>query len=149
MFERAFILTGFIIRIMFEKKLVTDKLMSTEIQLKAFPCTGLTQYEKPWRSDSGSRAFEKYINNQPVEIKISHKELANQIVHCSHLSIIEDYGSLENGILLASDYLSETKLIHLPITLYKQIIKTLLEDKIIFQSDGFDPKTGKVFSIRD
>src|ERR1700686_5755428 len=57
MLDRAIVLSGFAIRRMFEKRLVTDKLRNVEIAVRTFSTKHKEKFRPPYVSDSGGMAF--------------------------------------------------------------------------------------------
>ncbi len=149
MFERAFVLSGFIIRRMVEKKLVTDRTASKTLKFKTFVLKELGPHEKPWVSDSGPKWFGK-INFEAPEIKeMNLKTFGHEVVHCSQLSFLNKHESMEASILLSSENFAEKRFIQMTIDEYKNVVQLVLSDKIKFQADGYHPETGEVFAVRD
>src|SRR5258707_13085492 len=69
MLDRAIVLSGFAIRRMFEKQLVTDKLRQVEIAVRTFPTKGLEGFRPPYVAESGGMAFQNY-NFDVAEMKL-------------------------------------------------------------------------------
>jgi len=149
MFERAFVLTGFIIRRMIEKKLVTEKTMLKSLSLKTFNFGELNQYEKQWVGMSGARGYGKIDFCNPSTINLNLKSFGNEIIHCSQLSFIQKHEFVTDGILIASDHHADKRLIQLTIEEYASIVKIIIDDQITIQGDGYHPDTGDVFTIRE
>ena len=149
MFERAFVLTGFIIRRMIEKKLVTDKTASKTLKFKTFVLMKLDSHEKPWVSDSGLKGFGK-INFDTPEIKeMNLKTFGHEVVHCSQLSFLNKHESIEPSILVSSEHFAEKRFIQMTIDDYTDVVQLVLNDQIKTQADGYHPESGEVFAIRE
>lgn len=149
MFERAFVLTGFIIRRMIEKKLVTDKTASKTLKFKTFVIAELESYEKPWVSDSGPKGFGKINFDNPEITEMNLKTFGHEVVHCSQLSFLNKHESIEASILVSSENFAERRLMQMTIDEYKHLVQLVLNDRIEMQGDGYHPETGEVFTVRD
>lgn len=82
MLERAFVLAGFAMRRMFEKRLVTDRLAAEIICIRTFN-SKLENFRRPYIGFSGGAAFQSYDFEAAGNQAMTINDLANEIIHSS------------------------------------------------------------------
>lgn len=148
MLERALTISGFAMRRMMERKLVTDLLQSKKIILRTINNPDKDGFSGPWIGDTGPRGAFQYDFSNPDKIELSIKNFGDEIVHASQIAIAYNFPSIEDGILIASDWHTKKRLLHVTPAEFKTIVATILDDEIISTADGYDAN-GKVFSRRE
>lgn len=146
MLERALILTAFSIRRMFEKKLVTDVLQGEQLQIRSFAAT--SDHRRPLMSQSGGEIFASYDFSKPKAETMKFGKLANEIIHSAQLLVLQDAGVVEDGLLVASDWGMERRLLHLTLDDFDTLVAKVLGDHVTFASDSWDPDTGEITATR-
>ncbi|MGD0185211.1 MAG: hypothetical protein ABSC25_08160 [Roseiarcus sp.] len=149
MLDRALILSGFAIRRMVEKRLITDKLTLEETVVRTFPSKGPGEFRPPCISHSGGSAFRSY-NFEKAEIKhLKIGDLANEIIHASQLMFVRDEDKIPTGLLVASDWHLKNRLLHLTIDEFTDLVKRVLDDQIRATGDHWDFQMGTVHATRE
>jgi hypothetical protein len=149
MLDRAIVLSGFAIRRMFEKRLVTDKLRNVEISVRTFSAKHKETFRPPYVSDSGGMAFQNY-NLEVAETKlIKIADLANEIIHASQLMFVDKEKMISTGLLIASDWHLRHRLLHLTIEEFTAVVKQVLDDFVRSTCDEWDHEKGKVRATRE
>jgi hypothetical protein len=100
MLERAIVLSAFVIRRLIEKRLVTDRLAEAQIQVRSFARTQDGNFQAPFRYSAGVSTALRYNYNLDEEITVSMRywDLANEIIHASHIMVISDEHPMSNGL---------------------------------------------------
>lgn len=149
MLERALILSGFVMRRMDEKRLITDELSKKKFRIVTFNLKeDLDKFSAPWISDTGPHRASLYDFSVPERVEMTVRKLGDEIIHASQLSIIHDYDQVEDGLLISSDYNVNKRLLHLSPDQYTEIVKQVLDDLIYSQMDGYNEDTGEVIARR-
>lgn len=148
MLDRALVLAAFAMRRMFEKRLVTDKLNAETIAVRIFKANAPPDFRPPYIGESGGNAFRNYdFECATVEItKIT--DVANEIIHSTQIMAVYGEETVLPGLLIASDWHQNSRLLHLTIEELNAIVGRVLSDFVKMTSDQRDPHTGKVKSIR-
>src|ERR1700733_10104290 len=105
-----------------EKRLVTDELRSKKIELRTFVASAEHEFRRPFHSQSGGDFFHNYEYASPVKEFFSLKGLADEIIHSSQLMTIHGADFIENGILVASDWHLQSRVIHLSPVQFKKFV---------------------------
>ena len=148
MLERALTLSGFVMRRMMERKLVTDLLQAQKISIRTINNPNKEEFSEPWISDTGPRGAFQYDFSNPDEIELSIKNFGDEIVHASQIAIAYNFCGIEDGILIASDWHNKKRLLHVTPAEYELIVAMILDDEIKSSVDGYGAD-GKVFSRRE
>jgi hypothetical protein len=114
MLDRALVLSGFAIRRMVERRLVTDKLRDDEFVVRTFPSKASGEFQPPFVYSSGF-SFDNYnfANAETQRLKLGY--LANEIIHISQLMFAHSEDKIPDGLLIASDWRMKDRLLHLTI----------------------------------
>jgi hypothetical protein len=148
MLERALALSAFCIRRMHEKHVVTDAFRAEKIAVRSFSAVK-EGFRQPFRRSGGGRAFSNYDLTMPVMVQLGRNDVANQIIHSSQLMVCFDEESIEDGILVASDWDMKIRLLHLSASEWTAFYTAVLDNYVRAESDFWDHQTGKVTSTRD
>jgi len=148
MLERAIVLAAFCIRRMSEKKLVTDEYASSSRRVRSFPARSGSDFRPPYHGRAGGTAFQNYAFDQPEWIALKPTELANEIIHSSQLMVLGEENFAEDGFLIASDRNLKRRVLHLSFEEFSEYATSVLDDRVRFTSDSWDPDSGKVTSVR-
>lgn len=147
--ELAIVLAAFVMRRMFEKKLVTDKLRRTNIPVKMFLSNCAIKFHKPFHSESGGATLHNYCFDS-IQIKhLKIYELANEIIHSSQLMFVNNEDKIPTGLLIASDQRMEKRLLHITLQEFEDIVQQVLDDEISIMTDKRDPETGVISATRE
>lgn len=148
MMERAIVLSAFAIRRMVEKKLVTDKLAAFKFDVRSFRAVAAPDFRPPFHGQAGGRAFSNYDFSRPATIKMAPGELANEIIHSSQLMVLDGEQFASDGFMIASDWNLSRRVLHLSFEEFEAFARLVLDDRVAFTSDQWDPETNKVHSAR-
>ena len=147
MLDRAFVLCGFAIRRMVERRVVTDRLRAEEFVVRAFPSRTPGKFRAPFVRSSGFDCHDyDFANAETNRLKIG--DLANEIIHASQLMFAHDEDGMPDGLLIASDRRMKDRLLHLTIDDFTDLVKRVLDDRVQFESDVRD-ETGAAHAIRE
>ena len=144
MLERAIVLAGFCIRRLIEKKLVTDAFAEMKLAVRSFPARSDGDFRPPHRGSSGGSAFRNYDFVASVILEMTAGELANEIIHSSQLMVLDGEEFAADGLLIASDWHWKRRVLHMSFDEFSAFTGSVLDDRVYFTSDGWDPETGKV-----
>ena len=147
MLERSLTLAAFCIRRMIEKRLVTDDLAATRIEIRTFPANA--DFRAPFHGRSGSEAYANYRLTEPSSVSMLLKDIASEIIHSSQLMIVGGDGVPQDGLLIASDWRLQKRILHFSITEFSDFVKLVLADRIGIMSEQWDPETNTVASTRE
>lgn len=136
MFERSFILCGFIIRRMSETRLITDALRDKKIHIRCFNRRKDAEVADSWRGYTGPRTLEGYAFEKPQKATLSVQEFGDEVLHASQLAIAYGFRKFADGILLASDKRYKKRLLHITPEEFKKVVELVLHDQIKFLADG-------------
>lgn len=149
MLERSLVLAAFCVRRLIEKRLVTDDFSRKRIELTTFASIRDGEFRRPFHYESGGSFFTNYDYAAPTKSFFTSKEIADEIIHSSQLMVIHGAGFIEDGILVASDWHLQRRLIHLSPPDFGDFVKAVLDNRVRSASDSWDPETGKVTSTRE
>jgi hypothetical protein len=149
MLDRAIVLAAFVMRRMFEKKLVTDKLASDKIYIRTFQNSGSKEFRQPFIGYSGGRAFQNYCFDKAVTKQLKISDVANEIIHSSQIMFVHEEKIIPTGLLIASDWHLKDRLLHLTIEEFSAMISQVLGDWVTIASDHWDFGTGRVNAKRE
>lgn len=144
MLERAIVLAGFCIRRMIEKRLVTDTFAESKRAVRSFPARSTEAFRPPFRSSSGGMAFHNYAFDAPANLEMTAGELANEIIHSSQLMVLDGEELAADGFLIASDWHLKKRVLHLSFDEFAAFAASVLDDRVYFTSDQWDPETGGI-----
>jgi hypothetical protein len=144
MLERAIVLAGFCIRRMIEKRLVTDAFAESKRVVRSFPARSAEVFRPPFRDSSGGMAFNNYAFDTPAILEMTAGELANEIIHSAQLMVLDGEEFAADGFLIASDWHLKKRVLHLSFDEFTAFAGSVLEDRVYFTSDQWDPETGRV-----
>lgn len=113
-FPRPPVLAGFAMRRMFEKRLVTDRLAAEIVIIRIFK-SKLNELRRPYVRWSGGAVFHSYDFEAAGTLEMTLNDLANEIVHSSQLMFADHEPSIPTGLLIASDWHLNKRLLHLTI----------------------------------
>ena len=147
MLERSLVLAAFCVRRLIEKRLVSDDFASTPFEVKTFTAIPDVEFRRPFHCDTGGSFFTNY-DCTAVKSCFKPKELADEIIHSSQLMVISGASFIEDGILLASDWHLQRRIIHFSPAKFRVFVTSVLDNEVKYGSDSWDPETGKVTSIR-
>jgi hypothetical protein len=147
MLDRALVLSGFAIRRMVERMLITDKLRDDEFVVRTFPSKAPGEFRPPFVRSSGFASFNNYhfANAETKRLKIG--DMANEIIHASQLMFAHNEDGIPDGLLIASDWRMKDRLLHLTIDDFTDLVKRVLDDRVQFESD-FRDEMGAVHAVR-
>lgn len=148
MLERAIVLAGFCIRRMIEKRLVTDAFAESKRAVRSFSARSAESFRPPFRSSSGGMAFNNYAFDTPTILEMTAGELANEIIHSSQLMVLDREEFAADGFLIASDWHLSKRVLHLSFDEFTAFAASVLDDRVYFTSDQWDPETGRVTHAR-
>jgi hypothetical protein len=57
--------------------------------------------------------------------------------------------NVQDGLLIASDWRLKDRLLHFTIEEFSSLMRRALDDFVRFESDQWDPETGKVSATRE
>jgi hypothetical protein len=148
MLDRAIVLSGFAIRRMVEKKLITDRLANEEISVRIFPSRQNGDFRHPYIGYAGEDAFRNYDFEQPLSQQLKIGDVANEIIHASQIMVSHAEDDVQDGLLIASDWRLKDRLLHFTIDEFSSLVKRALDDSVMIETERWDPETGKVFATR-
>ena len=146
-FERNFVLACFCMRRLSEKRLLTDRLNRKTLPFRCFPAVA-ENFRPPLLSSTSNRFYQNYRFDIAGEVSLTVRDFGNEVVHCSHVGVVTDPELLPAGIVVASDLRLTSRLIHLTLGEWAELCQTVLADRVVVQSDEWDPQTGKVMARR-
>jgi len=149
MLDRAIVLSGFAIRRMVEKRLVTDRLAAEEISVRIFPARHDGEFRHPYVGYAGESAFRNYDLERPLSQGLKIGDVANEIIHASQIMVSHGEESVQDGLLIASDWRLKDRLLHFTIDELSSLVRHVLDDFVRFESEQWDPETGKVSATRE
>jgi hypothetical protein len=149
MLDRAIVLSGFAIRRMVEKKLVTDRLANEEINVRIFPSRQNGDFRHPYIGYAGESAFRNYGFEQPLSQRLKIGDVANEIIHASQIMVAQGERNVQDGLLIASDWHLKDRLLHFTIDEFSALVRRVLDDFVRGETERWDPETGKVFATRE
>lgn len=147
MLERALVLSAFAMRRMIEKRLVTDELKTRSYRFTTY--LAAEAYRAPAHGSTGGYVFDNYKLEKPIALALRLAELANEIIHSSQLLVIFGPGNPSTGLLIASDWKMQKRIIHLTIEEFRDSVDAVLNDRVIRATDSWDPETNTVQTIRE
>jgi hypothetical protein len=147
MLERAMVLAAFCVRRMIEKKLVTDTFAAEARNIRAFPALSGSNFRPPYHGTSGGQIFRSYSFAEPQSLPLRPAEVANEIIHSSQLMVVGGE-SVADGFLIASDRNLSRRLLHLSFAEFREYAQSVLDNRVFYSADAWDPETGKVTSTR-
>lgn len=147
MLERALVLSAFAMRRMIEKHLVTDELKSRSYLFTTYLAS--ETYRLPFHGSTGGRVFDNYMLGEPTPSRLRLTELANEIIHSSQLLVLYGPKNPSAGLLIASDWKMQKRIIHLTINEFRVGVDAVLNDRVALASENRDPKTNTVRSTRE
>jgi len=148
MLERASVLAGFAMRRMFEKRLVTDRLAAEIVSIRIFN-SKRDDLRRPYAGWSGGPVFQSYDFEAAGTQEMTLNDLANEIIHSSQMMFVDREASIPTGLLIASDWHLNKRLLHLTIDEFMALSNRLLDDAVRATSDRWERETGKVHATRD
>ena len=148
MLDRALVLSGFVIRRMFEKRLVTDKLAAQSVRVRTYK-SKQDDFRPPFLGYSGGHAFHSYDFEVNATEVLTINDLANEIIHSAQLMVVENEPSIPSGFLIASDWRFRKRLIHLTMEEFMAISQQVLDDFVHTEHDEWHPETGEVHAKRE
>jgi hypothetical protein len=147
MLDRALVLSGFAIRRLVEKRLVTDRLRAEKFVVRTFSSENKGEFQPPFLYQSGGSVFDNYHFEKPKTKRLNLGGIANEIIHASQLMFARSDDKVPDGLLIASDWHMKDRLLHLTINEFTALVKRVLDDRVRFGSDSRDD-TGAVHAIR-
>lgn len=144
MLERAIVLAGFCIRRLIEKKLVTDAFAESKRAVLSFPARTSEGFRPPFRSSSGGTAYRNYDFDAPAILEMTAGDLANELIHSSQLMVLDGEEFAADGFLIASDWHLKKRVLHMSFDEFTAFTASVLDDRVYFTSDQWDPETGKI-----
>jgi hypothetical protein len=148
MLDRALVLSGFAIRRMVEKRLVTDKLANEEIDVRILPSRKNGEFRHPYVGYAGEDAFRNYDFEQPLSQGLKIGDVANEIIHATQIMLVQEESAVRDGLLVASDWRTKDRLLHFTIDEFSALSRRVLDDFVGFETESWDPETGKVKATR-
>jgi hypothetical protein len=148
MLERALVLSAFCIRRMIEKRVLTDALSGKVFTIRAFPVHDQSSYRPPFNLSAGSNFHKNYDFYSPQILQLKLKNIADEIIHSSQIATVQNGASVSDGLLINSDYHLKTRLLHMTIEEFYDVVKRVLNDQVVAMKDLWDPESGKVTSER-
>ena len=147
MLERALVLSAFAMRRMIEKRLVTDELRGRSYRFTTY--LAADTYRAPAHGSTGGYVFDNYKLGEPTALELRLTELANEIIHSSKFLVINGPSNPSAGLLIASDWNMQKRIIHLTIEEFRDSVDAVLNDRVIRATDSWDPETNTVQTIRE
>ena len=147
MLDRAIVLAAFAIRRMVEKRLVTDKLRDEEGPVRAYPSRA-ANFRPRFVGRCGGEIFRSYDLEHAGTTPMKVGDLANEIIHASHLMVVHGEARIPTGLLIASDWNLKKRLLHLTIEEFSAAAQRVLDDRVTAATESWDPATGKVIAMR-
>lgn len=144
MLERAIVLAGFCIRRLIEKRLVTDAFAESKRAVLSFPARTAEAFRPPYRGSAGGTAYRNYDFNAPAILEMTAGELANELIHSSQLMVLDGEEFADDGFLIASDWHLKKRVLHMSFDDFTAFTASVLDDRVYFSSDRWDPETGKI-----
>jgi hypothetical protein len=130
MLDQAIVLSGFAVRRMIEKRLVTDRLAKAKISVRTFTRSGVDGFRAPFHGDTGVYPLrENYNLEKESAVQLSYMDLANEIIHTSQIMVVHDELEIGDGLLIASDWNLKNRILHLAIDEFQSFVRTVLEDR--------------------
>lgn len=146
MLERALVLSAFAMRRLIEKRLVTDELSTRRYRFTTYLATDC--FRTPFHGSTGGHVFDNYKLGEPTPINLRLTDLANEIIHSSQLLIIHGQENPSTGLLIASDWKMQKRIIHLNIDEFRNSVDAVLSDRVVLKGEDWDPATNTVRSFR-
>ncbi|MAM39665.1 MAG: hypothetical protein CL949_14440 [Erythrobacter sp.] len=147
MLERALVLSAFAMRRMIEKRLVTDELKARTYRFTTY--LAANAYRSPAHGSTGGQVFRNYRLGEPTGLRLRIADLANEIIHSSQLLVIYGPGNPSTGLLIASDWNMQKRIIHLTIEEFRDSVDVVLNDRVTHAIDSWDSETNTVRSTRE
>lgn len=148
MLDRALVLAAFAMRRVFEKRLVTDKLRSEEIDVRIFKARPTPDFRQPFIGETGGGAFRNYDFEKAASKSLKINDVANEIIHSSQIMVIHDEDDIPAGLLIASDWNLKDRVLHFTIEEFSAMVRRVLDDRVRMESEEWDPETGNVKAVR-
>jgi hypothetical protein len=148
-FEQNFVMAGFCMRRLAEKRLLTDRLNEKLFTFRCFPAI-TENFRSPLPASTSNMFFQNYCFNNPDTVSLNLRDFGNEIVHSSHVGIVTetDDDLLPIGIVVASDWRLSKRLLHITFNEWADLCGTVLGDRIVVTSDEWDPDTGQTKALR-
>jgi hypothetical protein len=134
---------------MVEKRLVTDRLANEEISVRIFPSRQNGAFRPPYIGYAGESAFRNYDFEQSRFQGLKIGDVANEIIHASQIMVSHGEENVQDGLLIASDWRLKDRLLHFTIDEFSLLVRRALDDFVRFESEQWDPETGKVSATRE
>ena len=148
MLDRAIVLAAFMMRRLFEKRLVTDKLANEKVSVRTFQTSHSEEFRHPFISHSGGRPFRNYRFEKASTKHLKINDVANEIIHASQLMFVHEEETIPTGLLIASDWYQKDRLLHFTIEEFSAMVRRVLDDCVTLASDHRDWENGKVRACR-
>ena len=75
--------------------------------------------------------------------------MANEINHASQIMVSHGEENVQDGLLIAPDWRMKDRLLHFTIEEFSSIVRRALDDCVRFESEQWNPDTGKVSATRE
>lgn len=141
--EHDLILIGFCIRRLIEKRLVTDKLIKETINIRAYEKKSEST-RKPFVSMMGGHVYESYNTSKELNMNLNYRQIGDELIHSTQIMTVYNDEVLPNGLLIASDWGQDKRLLHFTLEDLSMLVNNVLKDQVLIASDQWDPITGKV-----
>lgn len=148
MMDRALVLSAFCIRRMIERRLVTDTLISYQVKVRTFPQRVGEDFRAPLLSQSGGDFHRNYALDAPAVLDLTLKGIADEIIHSTQLAVLHPTELASSAIVLASDWGQRRRLLMFSMEEFSKVVWLVLDDHVAMRSDGWDPATGAVTTVR-
>lgn len=89
----------------------------------------------------------KFEESTPSELRLT--DLANEKIHSSQLLVLYGPKHPLTGLLIASNWKMQKRIIHLTINEFRDSVSAVLNDRVTHASESWDPITNTVRSTRE
>lgn len=146
-FEQSYVLAGFCMRRLAEKRLLTDRLNEKLISFRCFPAVS-EDFRPPLPGKTSNMFYQSYRFDAPETVSLTIREFGNEVVHSSHVGVVTEPELLPVGIVVASDLRLSKRLLHLTFAEWADLCGSVLADHVALSSDEWDPETGETKALR-
>lgn len=146
-FERSFVLAGFCMRRLAEKRLLTDRLNEKRFSFRCFPAVS-ENFRPPLPGKTSNMFYQNYRFDAAETAPLTIRDFGNEVVHSSHVGVVTEPELLPIGIVVASDWRLSKRLLHLTLFEWADLCGSVLSDRVALFTDEWDPKTGEIKALR-
>lgn len=146
-FEHSFVMAGFCMRRLAEKRLLTDRLNTKLHSFRCFPAVS-KYFRPPLPGKTSNMFYRNYCFEELETASLTVRDFGNEVIHSSHVGVVTEPELLPVGIVVASDWRLSKRLLHLTFTEWADLCGDVLADRVALFSDEWDPETGETKALR-